>query len=270
MKKSRKLPPIIKTVGAPEWMATYSDMMSLLLTFFILLFSVSDVQTEKVFEVYKSFQVYFKLDLKKVKQLGYYPTQLSLSKIHGYLENSIRPPSNVGNRGRTRAFREDVETIDRYASLVKERNHHLISVPAAVLFERGQIRIREEAIPTLLKMAAWLRRTAMDIKIVGHTSSLPLGPNAVTDDYLTLGYLRAMEVAKFLSGETEDLAVLANNVDDESVRLIAGKIENIPFRRITVATMGNHSPNPVRRYLWEDPEKDDRVEVMFLPELGND
>ena len=55
--KKKKLPPIFKVVGAPEWMATYSDMMSLLLTFFILLFSVSDVQTEKVFEVYKSFQV---------------------------------------------------------------------------------------------------------------------------------------------------------------------------------------------------------------------
>ena len=35
MKKKPR--PIILNVGAPEWMATYSDMMSLLLCFFILI-----------------------------------------------------------------------------------------------------------------------------------------------------------------------------------------------------------------------------------------
>src|SRR6267378_1040589 len=36
--------PIILHQGAPEWMVTFGDMMSLLLTFFILLFSVAKLK----------------------------------------------------------------------------------------------------------------------------------------------------------------------------------------------------------------------------------
>ena len=34
--------------GSPAWMATFSDLMNLLLCFFVLLFSMSTVDAEKV------------------------------------------------------------------------------------------------------------------------------------------------------------------------------------------------------------------------------
>ena len=43
-------------VGAPKWMVTYSDMMSLLLTFFILLFSMSTISSDKFDNIMSSFQ----------------------------------------------------------------------------------------------------------------------------------------------------------------------------------------------------------------------
>ena len=33
--------------GSPAWMATFSDLMNLLLCFFVLLFSMSSIDTEK-------------------------------------------------------------------------------------------------------------------------------------------------------------------------------------------------------------------------------
>ena len=42
--------------GAPKWMVTYSDMMSLLLTFFILLFSMSTISSDKFDNIMSSFQ----------------------------------------------------------------------------------------------------------------------------------------------------------------------------------------------------------------------
>lgn len=255
----------IKTVGAPDWMATYADMMSLLLTFFILLFSVAEEQTEKVYEVYKSFQVYFKLD--KVKTLGYYPKKISLSKIQGYLENSIRPPSAKGNRGRSRSYREEVEEVGRYASDVKQRFNHLNTSTHPVPFSPGSAKIDEETFPLLLKIAGWLQSKNLDILIVGHTSTVPLGPTAETEDSRMLGYLRAMAVARFLSGQTHgDLSALVRASDDQSLRLLAGKIKNIAMDRITVASQAAYTPSPARRELWEDPFRDDRVEILFLPE----
>src|SRR5699024_12758570 len=45
-----------KNNGAPKWMVTYSDMITLVLVFFILLFSMSQIDTLKFEQVTESFQ----------------------------------------------------------------------------------------------------------------------------------------------------------------------------------------------------------------------
>ncbi|MCR5667651.1 MAG: flagellar motor protein MotB [Lachnospiraceae bacterium] len=51
-KKKQEDPP----KGSPAWMATFSDLMNLLLCFFVLLFSMSTVDAEKMQMVIQSFQ----------------------------------------------------------------------------------------------------------------------------------------------------------------------------------------------------------------------
>ncbi len=45
--------------GSPAWMATFSDLMNLLLCFFVLLFSMSTVDAEKFQVVIASLQSHF-------------------------------------------------------------------------------------------------------------------------------------------------------------------------------------------------------------------
>ena len=40
--------------GAPEWLATYGDMMTLLLVFFVLLFSMSSLDSQRYKAVVQS------------------------------------------------------------------------------------------------------------------------------------------------------------------------------------------------------------------------
>ena len=47
-KRKRVEPP--QEEGAPAWMNTYGDMVTLVLTFFVLLFSFSSIYNKKVFE----------------------------------------------------------------------------------------------------------------------------------------------------------------------------------------------------------------------------
>ena len=47
--------------GTPAWMATFSDLMNLLLCFFVLLFSMSTVEEEKFQEVIASMQSSFSI-----------------------------------------------------------------------------------------------------------------------------------------------------------------------------------------------------------------
>ena len=45
-KRSEDTPP----VGAPAWMATFSDLMNLLLCFFVMLFAMSSIEESKLQE----------------------------------------------------------------------------------------------------------------------------------------------------------------------------------------------------------------------------
>ena len=56
--------------GAPAWMATFSDLMNLLLCFFVLLFSMSSTNEEKFEEVIASIQSSFSIFSAGGKAIG--------------------------------------------------------------------------------------------------------------------------------------------------------------------------------------------------------
>ena len=60
--KKKKERPIIVVTGAPEWMVTFGDLMSLLLVFFVLLFSVSEVKDEKIYDVIKAIKTHWDIE----------------------------------------------------------------------------------------------------------------------------------------------------------------------------------------------------------------
>ena len=52
---SRKKKEEEQAPGSPAWMATFSDLMNLLLCFFVLLFSMSEIDVDKWQQVAMSF-----------------------------------------------------------------------------------------------------------------------------------------------------------------------------------------------------------------------
>jgi chemotaxis protein MotB len=260
--KKKKLPPLHVTVGAPEWMTTFADMMSLLLTFFILLYSVSQVESKKVFEMGRSFDKYFHLN---TEYFGYSPYQVKLDKIPDVLAELGAPQDKTANEGRSLERRE-AEVIDRYASLAREESHYLIIIQGLIAFEPGTALITEDIKPSLLKVAARLQRHKNRIKILGHTSPLPLSSSAGVADHDELGYRRAKAIGRFLSGAEGDLGELARKLLPHRGDRITSDIFAVDPRRFIYATRGYHSPLAAGR-LWEDPQRHDRVELVFLPEF---
>ena len=65
-KKKEEAPP----PGSPAWMATFSDLMNLLLCFFVLLFSMSSVDAAKYEEVVNSFAETFSVFEKGGSSIG--------------------------------------------------------------------------------------------------------------------------------------------------------------------------------------------------------
>ncbi len=259
----KKLAPIHLSVGAPEWLTTFADMMSLLLTFFILLYSISAVESKKVFQMHKSFEKYFNLE---VEPLGYSSQEVELKKLPDALSELGTPEEGkTADEGRSLEKR-DAEIIDRYASLSREESHNMIILQGTVLFAPATAVISEEMKPSLLRIAARLQRYAKSIKVIGHTSPLPLERASGVADHDELGYRRAKAIGRFLSGADGDLCVLARKLLPRGGDRLTSDIFSVDPARFVYATRGYHSPVSSGK-LWEDLEKNDRVELVFLPEF---
>jgi chemotaxis protein MotB len=265
MKKKNKLPPIHIFEGSPEWMTSYGDMMTLLLTFFILLYSVSQIESKKVFEMSKSFQKYFNLN---IDAYGYSAQRVRLEKLPQAIADLGTPERNkTADEGRS-LERQEAEIIDRYASLSHEESHDLIIIQGSVLFSPGTAAISEEVKPSLLRIAARLQRYRNRIKVLGHTSALPLDPSRGIADHEDLAYRRAKAVGRFLSGTDGDLGELARRLLPHRGDRITSDILAVDPDRFIYASRGFHSPLS-RGRLWEDLEKNDRVELVFLSEFSD-
>jgi len=188
-----KCPP----AGAPEWMVTYGDMVTLLLCFFVLIVSFSEIKKEDQFQAV----------VEEIKEAfgmrgggGKLPTDddpaLSLvERLEAMRMRQERLPNRSNVRDPGQSGRESrVMTI-------REGTHY--AVGGRVLFEPGSIELSEQARQQLIDMVSRVRLKdgANKIELVGHAAAMELANNDGTSgDLRLLGYQRASAVEDFLTG----------------------------------------------------------------------
>jgi len=181
--------PIIFLMGAPEWMVTFGDMMSLLLTFFILLFSVAQMKDTG--------QVYDMIYALQGMATGARP-------VHGYLlpnykvqvddlRNAEGEKRNFGERG-VHSQRVVQSEGDGYHSL-RVRDQLKITIEGTVLFEEGQRLLLDEGRRVLEQLLLpRFRDGPFRVVIRGHAAP---GEASSSDGEDDLGFQRAREVRDF-------------------------------------------------------------------------
>ncbi len=116
--------------GAPEWMTTFSDLMNLLLTFFILLFSLSSVDAEKWEQVVASFSSNFSVfdsgsmgvgegtmisaGISQLQNVGEYFNDLGDSEDDGESSGGVKNPQSSQDPNGTK------DELDKYKEELKE------------------------------------------------------------------------------------------------------------------------------------------------------
>ncbi len=203
MKKKKKAPE-----GAPEWMVTFGDLMSLLLTFFVLLFSVSEVKQKKIYEMIRSIRIHWQVDAPTA---GFHIQQFS-DIVNLLAEASVSLPDQaVGAEGKTS---ETVENpFGKYAHVSKVNEDLRVSIEGKVLFEQGSTELQEEGRALLEKIRARVQGYPNRIRIVGHTSPEPM-PASSPYDHFDLGFQRAKAVrAVLVAGGPENGGVRPERVE---------------------------------------------------------
>jgi len=191
--EQKKQPKCDCSGGAPAWMVTYSDLVTLLLTFFVLLMSMANMDPVRFTEASSSLKDAFGMHsrpahvefaipiLPSPPQSKFNPVQTELTtKIHRKVKAQI----------------EDLELSKDIEALKQDDNTIILRVNNTILFKPGESRVLTQAYPTLRKIADIIRPLPMDLRIEGHTDDQDFSEKSNLSNW-DLSINRAVSVTRF-------------------------------------------------------------------------
>jgi chemotaxis protein MotB len=144
------------------WMTTFSDLVTLLLTFFVLLLSMANMDQVKFNQASDSLAGAFGVLGSSDK------TEITEPKVVTFSPVNDDFTSQVYRRLKTK-LRE--LKLNKKIKLVKDRGAVVLRIDEAVLFKSGQRYLQPEAAPILRKVAELVRPLPLNLKIEGHTDN---------------------------------------------------------------------------------------------------
>ena len=192
MAQKCKCPP----AGAPQWVMTFGDMMSLLLTFFILLVSLSEIKKEEQFraivkEVQKAFGMHGgggRVPSKDDPQLTF------IERIKAMQLVSRKQPTKSNTQDQGPQGTDPLVTTPRKAEIQ-------IVDGGRVTFEQGSAQLAAEQRQRLIEVATLIRGFNTKIHISGHADEGEPLEGSRFKDLSDLSYARAKAVADFLKSD---------------------------------------------------------------------
>ncbi len=214
--------------GSPAWMATFSDLMNLLLCFFVLLFSMSTVDAEKFEMVVASLQSSFSVLPAGGSSVG--EGQLISSGISQLEQFDVYFNNSTGSQGQTDNAEDEGTTVEdayeqkelseseQMSQKIEEMSQQYgiqdqvevdfnaqyvqITLNGALLFDSGETQLRSEALPLVDKIGQILNNYNQNIiEIEGHTDNVPISSDKYADNNV-LSMYRALYVADYIREHT--------------------------------------------------------------------
>ncbi|SDB29540.1 chemotaxis protein MotB [Desulfonatronum thiosulfatophilum] len=169
--KFRNTPPP-EEEGAPTWMVTFADLMSLLLTFFILVLSFANMDIVRFRDMLGSIQTAFGVQVQRreADYVAFSPSQFERKDMELSKENEEILSMVV----QLRTIMENDETLQKSTGVEADDNGMVLRVDSASMFDRGSATLRPEAESALDAVISILRNYNMNLVIRGHTDDVPV------------------------------------------------------------------------------------------------
>lgn len=192
--------------GLDEWMGTYGDMVTLLLCFFVLLFSMSSVDAAKFEQIAASFSD--SPNILKSTSPG-----ILNAMGNGIMQQPMKNKSKASGTNKGDKSGEEVKTMagdfrtyfaknglsDKIQIDDSNEQYLTISFAEGILFDSGKSDLKPEALDVLDLVAnEMLKYPENDIKIEGHTDNRPINTAKYPNNWY-LSAARAISVAMFFT-----------------------------------------------------------------------
>lgn len=188
--------------GSPGWMTTFSDLMTLLLTFFILLFSMSSVSDSKFNQASASMTLAF------TGQDGLLPKEKTVVPDNNGEKGDIEGVETTGEE----IPPELVEMYEKMEQLLHEQEMDTtigievdsegiyLDIKDSILFSSGSAEVRGSGKDTLNNLAELINQVDNEVIIEGYTDDVPMS-NEQYESNWELSTSRAVSVLRYLSEE---------------------------------------------------------------------
>lgn len=234
--------------GTPGWMVSWSDLTTLLLTFFVALISMSTINPGKFQQVVVGIQTIFK---------GAPPSVLSGGK-------TMSPePLITSNPGIKRELLR-IKRSEKFKGKITVKEvpeGTLISLRDMAFFTPGSAKLTTDAKEILSQIGGIIiEHTVNPLKIFGFTNDVPIPPTSRYPSNWHLGAARAASVAYFFTHELKNRRAKERAVDIKLGRFDIDRAYD-PERFIPI-TVGEKAIMAEKRYL--KLERNSKIELEKL------
>ncbi|QSS99263.1 flagellar motor protein MotB [Pontibacillus sp. ALD_SL1] len=206
----------IQEKGAPKWMVTFSDLMTLILVFFILLFSMSQIDKEKFEAVAESFRSRAIFDFNPSIVESEHPAdekddnQQDISEFESEEKEDVNKDMETGATDTKDSLNKlvtEVETFlennDLTEKITANRTERgvVLTLQEQVLFNTAEAEIISTGQPFLKKVGQLLNNIPNYVKVEGHTDNRPISNYRFPSNW-ELSAARASGVIRYLAQET--------------------------------------------------------------------
>ncbi len=180
--------------GAPAWMVTYADMVTLLLTFFVLLLSMASMDPVRFTEASSSLKDAFGMHARPAHVEFAIPVLPSppitkFSPLQTQMTTKLY--RRVKTQINTNKLSQDIDVISSDDDTI------ILRIKESLLFEPKQTKISPQSYPLLRYMSDIIRPLPLRLRIEGHTDSS--SNNQVELENWDTSIARSVSVLRFLT-----------------------------------------------------------------------
>ena len=185
---------------APLWLLSFGDVTALLLTFFVLLFSMSTLQSEK-WEVVISQLNSSKQSFKQLKPMP--------NAVNNVSTVELVPALPLGYLGEVLEEKLQADPVLARAIIHRLKGMIVVSLPFDLLFAAGEVTLTDVAKEALFRMGGVIATLGNQIDIEGHSAPKE-DENGIFTSAWTMSLARAVAVSNELvrSGYIQNTAIL--------------------------------------------------------------
>lgn len=281
--------------GAPEWLATFADLMSLLMCFFVLLLSFSEMDIKKYKQVAGSMSDAFGIqrdipadEIPKgtsVIAQEFSPGKPDPTIMEVIKQQTVEDPSNYLDTVQPispkvtellKIAREELseEIEQKILDVLAYNNGVMIRIQEQNSFESGKAEIDAAFERILDKIIVLLNKVEGEIIVAGHSDDVPISTNRFPSNWV-LSSARASSVVHYLYTQdlqdTERLELRAH-ADTQPVVDNDTKANQAKNRRIEINIVVSDPDEPISKNILdsEDPGAGDEAEQSDVVDAGEE